>query len=158
MLPVERTTGLGCIREGRTVSYECTVNDNSGGSITVWRGNAFNCSEMQINLFHDARFGPTFDHCGTLLATIVNINNSEYTSQLNLTATADINGATLMCTVSGNNQEEFNDTISVGGIYGHSYLTCISMLLRSASLSPWPTVCHPLFPQFITHCQLDPAP
>ena len=28
VLPVERTTGLGCIPEGNTVSYECTVNDD----------------------------------------------------------------------------------------------------------------------------------
>ncbi len=43
VLPVERTTGLGCVPEGNTVSYDCTVTDYGGGRSTLWRGSAFNC-------------------------------------------------------------------------------------------------------------------
>ena len=52
VLPVERTARLGCIPEGRTVSYECTVDDDEGGRSTLWRGSAFNCpsSSSVINL------------------------------------------------------------------------------------------------------------
>ena len=32
-LPKERPTGLECVPEGKTVSYECTVNDPTGWEV-----------------------------------------------------------------------------------------------------------------------------
>ncbi len=128
VLPVERTTGLGCIPEGRTVSYECTVIDPSGasaGRLTVWEGSVIpvkcpSAASNQIMLSHAAfvtqqQQQPTVQ-CSALTATIIRANNTEYTSQLNFTATANLNEATLFCTVTGVDQAIFNDTIVVGGM------------------------------------------
>ena len=57
VLPEERTTGLGCTPEGRTVSYQCTVTDPTNPPIgsTIWRGSAFSScleSSLQIALVH----------------------------------------------------------------------------------------------------------
>ncbi len=119
MLPGESTTGLGCIPEGRTVSYKCTITDSSGSGSSIWEGSAFNCSKKmnRIVLLHE-NF-PLESDCGALLVTSVGVNGCRYTSQLNLTATADLNGANVICRLSGMNPgpEKFNDTLSVGGMY-----------------------------------------
>ncbi len=111
MLPVERTTGLGCIPEGRTVSYECTVNDDDGGRSTIWRGSAFNCTSSRIFLSH-----PQFEisePCGDLSAMSVRISGDNYTSRLTLTATAGLNGRIIECTRSGS-VVFGNDTLRTG--------------------------------------------
>ena len=56
-LSKERTTGLECVPKGKTVSYECTVNDPTGNGSTVWLGSAFNCSDSEIVLSHSAYSG-----------------------------------------------------------------------------------------------------
>ncbi len=90
VLPVERTTGLGCIPEGRTVSYECTVDDD-GSRSTLWRGSAFNCpsSSSVISLAHFLYEpnGVTLT-CGDLSAMSVGVSGNDYTSRLALIATA----------------------------------------------------------------------
>ncbi len=103
MLPVERTTGLGCIPEGRTVSYECTVTDD-GSRITLWRGSAFNCpsSSSVISLAHSL-FEPNGvrGSCSGLSAMSVGVSGDNYTSRLTLTATAGLNEMTVECIRSG---------------------------------------------------------
>ena len=103
VLPVERTTGLGCIPEGRTVSYECTVSDTSNPTIgsTLWHGSAFTCTSSGISFFHST-FNPNgiSRFCGDLSAMSVEVSENEYTSQLTLTATTELNGMTINCTLS----------------------------------------------------------
>ena len=101
VLPKERTTGLGCIPEGRTVSYQCIVNDQSGiGTSTTWHGNVFNCpgSSPLITLPHDEfQFGVK-SKCGNLTAVSIGVNETEYTSRMTLTATTELNGRMINCT------------------------------------------------------------
>ncbi len=115
MLPVERTTGLGCIPEGNTVSYECTVSDDDGGSSTLWRGSAFNCPSssdtISLNHFLYEPNGVTLT-CGDLSAMSIGISGNDYTSRLTLTATAGLNGRTVECSRSGSSVE--SDTLQTG--------------------------------------------
>ena len=114
MLPEERTTGLGCIPEGRNVSYQCTVD---GAGVTIWIGSAFTCSAASIALIHYTRFmqpNGAIYNCGDLTAMSVGVNGTEYTSRLTLTATTELNGRMINC--SHNGVELIGtDTIRVGG-------------------------------------------
>ena len=101
-LPKERTTGLECVPEGKRVSYECTVNDPTGNGSTVWLGSAFNCSDSEIVLSHSAYSGVGVSGvCAGLSAQSVSENGTEFTSTLTLTATAQLNGTTINCTLNG---------------------------------------------------------
>ncbi len=119
VLPVERTTGLGCIPEGRIVNYECTVTDDDGGRSTIWRGSAFNCSltssSSVISLAHFLyEHHGVSDSCGYLSAMSVGVSGDNYTSRLTLTATAGLNRMTVKCTRSGIFVVG-NDTLRTGG-------------------------------------------
>ena len=117
-LPEERTTGLGCIPVGRNISYQCTVNDTSDPLIgsTVWSGSAFHCprTSNQISLLHIQFEDMKPGSCGTLRATALKVSGSNYVSQLNLTATNELNGKTLVCSLGGW-AVIGSDNISVGG-------------------------------------------
>ena len=119
VLPQERTTGLGCIPEGRTVSYQCTVVESGTplGS-TVWLGSAFNCfgSSHLIALPHFQYSSQTGarGRCGDLTAMSVWVNGTQYISRLTLTATAELNGKMINCTSSGT-ELIGSDTIKVQG-------------------------------------------
>ncbi len=117
VLPVERTTGLGCVPEGNTVSYECTVTDDDGFRSTIWRGSAFNCpsSSSQIILIH-ILFQPNGESgiCGDLSAMSVRVSGDNYTSRLALTATAELNGTIIECIRSGS-VVVGSDTLKTGG-------------------------------------------
>ena len=118
VLPEERTTGLGCIPEGRTVSYQCTVTDTTNPPIgsTIWLGSAFNCpsSSSQITLLHPEFVSGVSASCGGLTAMSVGVNGTEYTSRLTLTVTTDLNRRMINCTLSGS-MLIGSDTIRVGG-------------------------------------------
>ncbi len=115
VLPVERTTALGCIPEGNTVSYECTVTDDDGFRSTIWRG--FNCPSRSsgIILVH-ILFQPNGESgtCGDLSATSVGVSGNDYTSRLTLTATAELNGTIIECTRS-DSVVVGSDTLKTGG-------------------------------------------
>ena len=117
MLPVERTTEPGCIPEGRTVSYECTVVDDDASRSTVWQGSAFKCvGPSRISLFHSL-YKPDGESgtCGDLSAmSVKTIPNVSYTSSLTLTATAGLNGLTIECTRSGSILFG-SDSLKIGG-------------------------------------------
>ena len=117
ILPEERTTGLGCIPDGTTVNYECTVMDSGRIGSTAWRGSAFSCSGSppnRINLLHSEYASGTNDSCGDLCAMSVGIDGTNYTSRLAVTAITGLNGTMINCTISGVVLEGF-DTIRVGG-------------------------------------------
>ena len=120
MLPEERTTGLGCIPEGRTVSYQCTVTDTTNPVIgsTVWTGSAFQCpgTSNQISLPH-SQFSigqGTPVACGSLIAMAMDVNGNNYTSQLSLSASTDLNGTTISCFL-GSRTEVGSDVLITGG-------------------------------------------
>ena len=123
VLPVERTTGLGCIPVGRNVSYECTATDplNPPVASTVWLGTAFNCpsaiatTNNRIGLAHEQFLtGVTTGVCGGLSAMSTGFSGSNFSSILTLTATDELNGMTVLCTLGGSTTVG-NDTIKVRG-------------------------------------------
>ena len=118
VLPQERTTGLGCIPVGRTVSYQCTVTDLTNPPIgsTVWRGSAVTCpwDTNEISLRHSAYEEGAKGTCGNLSALSVNVSGSFYTSELTLTPTFMINGSVITCSLSGNPPFGM-DHLEVGG-------------------------------------------
>ena len=113
IIPHERTTRQGCIAQGEIISYECTVD---GGVVTIWTGSAFNCSAVSIALLHDQFTQPdrVSGTCGDLTAMSVGVSGTQYISRLTLTATTELNGRMVNCTLAG---EELigSDTIRVGG-------------------------------------------
>ena len=112
-LPTERVTGLGCIPEGRNVSYQCTLLDNGVGS-TVWLGSAFTCSSADKITLNHFEYPGAMGICGNFSAMSVNFTAGvEYTSRLTFTATAALNGAVIECTLS--TQAFSNDTVKIGG-------------------------------------------
>ena len=112
------TIGHGCVLDGMSVSYDCMVTDPSSPPIrsTVWLGSAFNCplASLQITLLHPHFGSGVSDSCGGLTAMSVGVSGTEYTSRLTLTATDELNGKTINCTLSGVVLEG-SDTIRVGG-------------------------------------------
>ena len=126
VLPEERTSGLGCIPEGRTVSYQCTVQ---GGVVTVWIGSAINCSHTmppRIVLEHHLfKANGVHSSCG-LMAMSVSVNEitKEYTSRLIFTADTDLHAKTINCTKDFSEVVGF-DSIKIGGM---KHTTCMIML------------------------------
>ena len=120
MLPQERTTGLGCIPEGRTVSYQCTVADTTNPLVgsTIWSGSAFHdqcpSSSNRINIPHIQFSEMRTFSCGTLMGRAVEVDGSNFVSQLNLTASIELKGSTLLCSLGGLSSVGM-DNISVGG-------------------------------------------
>ena len=113
VLPEERTTGLGCIPEGRTVIYQCTFHDASPTGSTMWLGSALNCTSP-INLLHPESDTSVGAICNNLIRAWSVLNSgTEYTSSLRLTATSELNGKMINCTIS--NGVIGSDTIRVGG-------------------------------------------
>ena len=95
ILPEERTTGLGCIPDGTTVNYQCTVMDSLGIGSTVWRESAFSCSGNLPNaiiLIHSGYVPGTSATCGDLSAMSVGVDGTNYTSSLTVTANTGLDG------------------------------------------------------------------
>lgn len=90
----ETTTTIAC--HGETLTFECRVN---GGVSTVWKGDAFNCSN-EIVLLH-SRYNSTTGTNGTcgngsIIAHAESLytNSNNYFSQINVTATFAFTGTT----------------------------------------------------------------
>ncbi len=121
MLPVDRTTGLGCIPEGKTVSYQCTVTDSSDPLLgsTIWFGTVFNCTLASegcaINLLHNRNSNASVIR-GGFSARSHGFSGSDFTSSLTFMATSSSNGTTVVCNL-GAIIEIGNDTIKIGGIH-----------------------------------------
>ena len=117
ILPEERTTGLGCIPDGTTVNYECTVMDSAGIGSTIWLGSTFSCSGSPpnaLNLLHSGYVNGTTATCGEMSAISVGVVGTDYTSRLTVTANPGLDGTMINCTISSVLLEGF-DTIRVGG-------------------------------------------
>ena len=83
----------GCVCPGDILTYECTV---MGGYSTVWI-----CPECEIILLH-TRFksanGTTIScNNGAIVGQSLGVQGNNYTSQLNVTITAETAGKTIMC-------------------------------------------------------------
>ena len=95
-----------CICSGDTVTHECTVVGDNGG-ITVWTGDFFHCpnGRREIGLLHSdftsvqggGSYSTQICNNGNVVGRIVSAENSQYTSQLNVTLTSDIVGKSIVC-------------------------------------------------------------
>ena len=89
-----------CVCDGDTLIFNCTVLGRTGGA-TVWRGTAFDCVNTDITLLHSA-YKPgrgAFGVCnnGAIVAQSLGVEDSYYTSQLNVTVNTNMTGKTIMC-------------------------------------------------------------
>ena len=95
-----------CICPGDTVVYECTVIGDNGG-FTLWMGDFFRCSSgnrviaLRHHQFMNIQGGgmPNARICnnGNVAGRLIRIENGSYTSELNVTLTADIVGRSIEC-------------------------------------------------------------
>ena len=85
--------------------------------------------------------------CGPLTVMSVGVNGTEYTSRLTLTATTELNGAMINCTLSTSIDNVLigSDTIKVGGLSAmkllplfHVSVTQLFRLLLETSLLAFP--------------------
>ena len=71
------------------------------GGATVWTGSALNCplASDEITLLHQRFTNGTVRSCnhGATVVQSLYVKNNLYTSQLNVTATRNIAGKTIMC-------------------------------------------------------------
>ena len=115
VLPEERTTGLGCVPVGRTVSYQCIITDpNPPTGITIWSGSC------QISLQHSTFFEQGTETCGIGIfsAMALYVNGSNYVSQLTFNASIELNGTTVSCSLSLTTQIS-SDVLKIGGLYAN---------------------------------------
>ena len=120
-----------CLCPGDSLTYQCTVIGEPSGS-TVWMGSAFNCTSLEIQLFHsdyESTEG-AYGDCGDIVAhsvrTTINTTNevnstavTHYTSQVTVPITSGTVGRTIECvyddgataTLAG--REEVNITIGI---------------------------------------------
>ena len=87
---------------GDALTYECTVIGRRVGS-TVWRGSAFNCTNVEIILQHD-RFtsengGVHACNNGLITAQSLTVDEEQmvYTSRLSVNVTDDLIGKSIEC-------------------------------------------------------------
>ena len=95
---VKLTGECACL--GDTLTYNCAAFGRFEGA-TVWRGTAFDCATNEITLLHSVfKSGHgAFGTCnnGAIMAQSLGVENSYYTSQLNVRLTSDTVGKTVMC-------------------------------------------------------------
>ena len=86
-----------CICPGDNLIYICST---VGPRFTTWKGSALQCPSHQIVLFHrDYEQNKAIGTCGSSTAQGISItdNNSNYTSQLNITYSDHLNGTDIQC-------------------------------------------------------------
>ena len=85
-----------CICPGDTIMFECTV---IGSSATIWTGSAFQCLAKGIILRHSTFSRGASGDCndGAIVATSIGVADNNYTSQLSVTVSQDMNNRTVEC-------------------------------------------------------------
>ena len=86
---------------GDALTYECTVIGRRVGS-TVWRGSAFNCTNVEIVLQHKHFTSENGVHAcnnGLITVQILTVDEEQrvYTSQLSVNVTDDLIGKSIEC-------------------------------------------------------------
>ena len=88
-----------CICPGHTLMFECTVSNGSGGT-TVWQGSAFDCARNGILLRHsqfESQMAIGVCNNGAITGRGVRSLDNAFTSQLNVSITASLQGKTVEC-------------------------------------------------------------
>jgi hypothetical protein len=85
---------------GDVLTTECAIE---GGGATVWQGTAIQCvsnNENSISLRHsqfEGSYKPIGSCNGAIVAQAIGVVNNSYISQLNVTASLDLNNTTVEC-------------------------------------------------------------
>ena len=89
----------------------------------MWTGTAFDCSSGEIPLLHTyyKRDGGTFGECnnGNIVARSLRVEDSNYTSQLNVTVTPDVIGKTIECVNYDGRSETIQSSVTIPGAGVH---------------------------------------
>ena len=114
-----RNFGPGCVEDGTTVNYTCTVVDTNTILVsTTWEGSDFNCPPANDISLQHIRYSTTGDsgscNGGAFSAESVGVIGFEYTSRLDVMADLSLNDTTIRCTLAGQILID-NDIIRVGG-------------------------------------------
>ena len=85
-----------CVCPGDTITFECTV---AGSTATVWTGSAFQCLAKEIILCHSTFSNGASGDCndGAIVATSIGVADNNYTSQLSVKISQDMNNKTVEC-------------------------------------------------------------
>ena len=108
---------------GDVLTYTCTIN---GSGNTIWSGTAFNCeTKMNEIILRHSQFNESGSsgNCndGAIMAQSLRvINNTCYSSQLNVTVDLDMNNKTIQCSHSFETITIREATISV--VTGKSFV------------------------------------
>lgn len=92
----------GCACPGRVLTYTCTA---VGTGSTQWEGTLLDCPSNVIVLRHERYPSETVaGECngGAVVARIVGVEDSCYTSQLTFAVSSSFNNKTVVCTHSSN--------------------------------------------------------
>ena len=112
-----------CACPGDQLTFECA---SLGGAATIWHGSAFsNCVNREIILRHSRFYSQVDGRCGNneqIIAQSVGVvNNTYFTSILNVTVSTDMNNRTIECdtdNVDGSRVSVYAATIMTAqGIY-----------------------------------------
>ena len=93
---IQRNDHRGCICPGDTLIFVCSV---SGGVATIWRGTVFQCLSSEITLRHKRYAGGISGVCnsGAITASSIGVSDNNYTSQLNVTVSPEMNNKSIEC-------------------------------------------------------------
>ena len=111
----------GCVCLGDNLTINCTVLATAD-EVTIWKGTAFDCEDRnnKITLIHNRFMSPggTSKDCnnGAIVAQSIGVEDSQYSSQLNVTVTDDMAGKTIMCLTANASDQiiQFSTTITIG--------------------------------------------
>ena len=108
---------ISCPGDVHVLTIECTI---MGGGATVWQGTAFQCDSNNqnfISLRHSQflkSFKPEGDcNNGAIVARALGVVNGSYISELNVTASLELNNTTVECAHSYNLTETLVRSIQI---------------------------------------------
>ena len=108
-----------CVCPGELLSFMCTVIGTRSGA-TIWAGSAFNCAGNEISLRHESFFrsGGISKDCnrGAIVGkTVSAINETCFTSELNVTVSTELNFTTVSCSLDSGIQPIRTALITLAG-------------------------------------------
>ena len=90
-----------CACPNQNLTFQCTI---TGDGATIWGGSAFSCAENgnEIILRHSSFAGVISKECngGAIFGQSSGVQSDQYTSQLFVNVSTDLNGRTVNCTSS----------------------------------------------------------
>ena len=136
-----------CACPGDTLSFNCEVIGGDGG-VTIWTGTAFDCHDRndEIILLHGGFMSSngTYSECnnGAIMARSLGVKGSNYTSQLTVSVTSDLNGKTIMCIYDSFpiNKTILISTFDITGSYNYNNIIIIIYTIAYGTCAQCPDI------------------